>query len=173
MTRVEINYIRGQLVVSTHFDFEECPGEILLPFKEELFKNTAVQRELMKRGFSTLKEMFPEYLKCKYGGNDNKEDFNGENTTSDYCHCGQRGKCSSEGFPGLCSVATIEGVRISPAELDLVNGLAKDLIYKEIANNRGRSFNTVNTQLRKLRDKVHSLRTPDLVRKFMLNGLIR
>jgi DNA-binding CsgD family transcriptional regulator len=173
MIKVEINYNHGRLVISTHFDFEECPSDLLAPFASELYMHPEIQQELMKRGFITMKEMLPEYLKCRYGGNDNKDDFNGSVTTSDYCHCGQRGSCISEGFTGLCSIASVEGIHISPVEIELVSRLANDQIYKEIANNRGRSFNTVNTQLRKLRDKVHTLRTPALVRKFMLNGLIQ
>lgn len=173
MIKTEINYShRAGLTISTHFDYAECPDKLLSPFAEELNLKIPVQQELFRRGFLTMKTQLPEYMKCLYGGNDNHADFSGKETTPDYCHCGDRGACESEGFPGLCSMATIDGVHISPVELQLVEGLAKDLIYKEIANNRNRSFNTVNTQLRRLRDKLKTLRTPALVRMFMISGLI-
>ena len=176
MIKVEINFTRlnnqEQLTISTHFDYNDCPLEMFTPFIEELYAKPAVQQELQRRGFSTIKTMLPEYLKCLYGGHDNSLDLNGATTTSDYCHCGKRGTCPSEGFPGLCSLASVEGRNITPVELQLVSGLANDQIYKELASSRSRSYNTVNTQLRKVRVKCHTLRTPNLICKFMKAGLI-
>lgn len=163
---------KSELVISTRFDFEDCPSEILLPFIEELYLKTTVQEELNRRGFHSIPAMLPEYLKCFYGGNDNTQDFNGLKTTPDYCHCGKRGSCPSEGFKGLCSYASIQGINISPVEIQLVQALSDDKIYKEMAAKRGTSFNTINTQLRKLRDKLRVLRSPALVKKFMSLGLL-
>jgi len=163
---------KEDIILSTRFEYHECPAEFLTPFIEELYLKVAVQEELKRRGFSTITEMLPEYLKCLYGGNDNINDFNGNHTTSDYCHCGQRGHCPSEGFKGLCSFAKIDGIHISPVEIQLVQGLANDQIYKELANNRGRKFNTINTQLRKVREKFRILRSPALVKLFLSAGLI-
>lgn len=176
MNKVEINYKqiqnRDHLTVSVIFDYPECPTEILTPFIEQLDERPEVQQRLTARGFYSIQQQLPEFIKCLYGGNDNKTDIKGNTSTPDYCHCGKRGQCPDEGFPGLCSLAKINGISISPVEMELVECIANDKISKEAANKRRRSINTVNTQFRRLREKLNTLRSPALVKLFMAAGLI-
>lgn len=162
MRGIEVIYstdegLRFQLIMT----WAEIDKRLLAPFIEELKGKPDVIARLQQRGCKALIDQLREYLICFYGGNDNRVDLDGENgTTSDYCHCGCRGGfCPDEGYNGLCSIPSINGARLNPAELDCLQMSANDLSAKQIATARQRSIYTVETQERTAREKlqVHSI----------------
>lgn len=154
MPRIEINYsIDSGLSISIASAFQDCHPAILSHLRGELMGKKEVCDRLRKRGISDENEMLREYLICFYGGNDTKMDIDNEKSTPDYCHCGNRGFCPDEGFPGLCSLPKIGDVELSRSEIKVLQLLANDYSVKEVANVRHRSPHTVGTQDRTIRKK--------------------
>lgn len=70
----------------------------------------------------------------------------------------QRASATAEKFPHGVSVATLTG-----AEIEIARLVARGLSYKEIARIRGRSFSTIDHQLRSIRQKIGVASTSTLV----------
>lgn len=156
MQRVEARYsIEEGISISITFSFEECDKRILEPFWVELVHKSDVMRRLQKRGLIEKYELLKEYIICQYGGNDSIPDLDGEFTTSDYTHCGCRGYCKDEGFPGLCSFAIVNGVKLTPSEVQALQLSTYGLSAKMAADHKHRSPNTLKAQDRKIREKLN------------------
>lgn len=158
--RVEVIYsIESGLHIGVFTPFQECGLELLDMFREELNSKPDVLKRIKARGKETQSEILKEYLICFYGGNDNLIDVDGQTSTPDYCHCGNRGHCPDEGFTGLCSIPTVGDIKLSKSEVEIISFHAHDKSVKEIASIRRRSIHTVETQVRSLRAKLsaHSM----------------
>ena len=156
MPRIEVNYsINDGLFISIASSFSECHPAILRMLREELHANPSVYDRIKSRGIADEDMILKEYLICRYGGNDTHMDIDGENRIPDYCHCGNRGHCPDEDFPGLCSIPTIGSVQLSKSETSVLQLLACDYSMKEVATRRHRSPHTVTTQDRTIRRKLH------------------
>ena len=122
MQRIEVRYsIEDGLHIGFYASFNEVDKSLLKVFSDELNSKPQVRSRIVAR-FDyppTEAEILKEYLICLYGGNDDKLDIEGENSTPDYCHCGGRGYCKDEGFPGLCSVAVVGDVKLSKTEVSV------------------------------------------------------
>ena len=158
--RIEVIYpIESGLHIGVFMPFKECDPALLSELQEELSAKPDVIKRIKARGIETETEILKEYLICFYGGNDNIMDMDGQISTSDYCHCGNRGHCTDEGFPGLCSIPVVGAIKLSKSEVENISFHAHDKSVKEIANIRHRSIHTVETQVRSLRAKLsaHSM----------------
>jgi len=157
---IEVNYsVSEGLRIAVITPYAETDLGTLQSFWEELQSKPAVLSRIKARGLATDREILKEYLICRYGGNDNVIDMMRPGSTSDYCHCGNRGHCKDEGFEGLCSVAVVGNVKLNPSEVATLNSVAHDKSMKETANTRHRSVFTIETQARAIRDKfnVHGI----------------
>jgi DNA-binding NarL/FixJ family response regulator len=65
-----------------------------------------------------------------------------------------------------------ETTELSPCELSALNGLARGLRYKEIANELNVSINTVRKHIRRTYEKLHVSRGPVAVAKSLQNGVL-
>jgi DNA-binding CsgD family transcriptional regulator len=75
-----------------------------------------------------------------------------------YGSAGQRARDAANGFSYGVSVATL-----TSAEIEIAKLVARGLSYKEIARIRGRSFSTIDHQLRSIRQKIGVASTSNLV----------
>jgi DNA-binding NarL/FixJ family response regulator len=64
-----------------------------------------------------------------------------------------------------------ETTELTPYELSALNGLARGLRYKEIANELNVSINTVRNHIRRTYEKLHVSRGPAAVAKSLQNGV--
>lgn len=173
MSRTEIMYTEDGLMIGVFKPFSEVTGGEMQPFFEELYSKTAVVERLKARGLNTPYELLHDYLMCFYGGNDNRIDQIGENTQSDYCHCGKRGSCRDENFAGLCSVAQVNGHKLNPCEIETLQFAANDKSVKEIADIRNRSPFTIESQQKAIREKTNSRSTTAAVATAITLGIVR
>lgn len=153
---IEITYTpeRG-IRISASYDWESVDKSMLVNFMIELDEKPEVSARLKETGCETEDEILRQYLICQYGGDDNRPDDLKTETQSDYCHCGIRGNCVNENFPGLCSLPRIDNETISPAELESLQLSALDKSVKQIANIRHRSTHTIVAQERTIRHKMN------------------
>lgn len=73
------------------------------------------------------------------------------------------------------AAGTLQGValaRLTPSETEVARLVAKGLSYKEIARVRGRSFSTIDHQLRSIRDKTGANSTAALIHLLSRSNLI-
>jgi DNA-binding CsgD family transcriptional regulator len=157
MPRIEIRYsIEDGLLIGLYTPFKEVDKSLLQPFRDELESKPVVKARIVSRFESepSEDEILKEYLTCFYGGNDTKLDIDCETSTPDYCHCGGRGMCPDEGFPGLCSIATVGEAKLSKTEVEALQLVARDKSVKEIASIRNRSRHTIEAEARSIREKL-------------------
>ena len=176
MQRVEIRYsIEEGLSIGSYTPFKDVDKSLLRPFLDELESKPVVKARIVSRfDYSpTEDEILKEYLICYYGGNDNKLDFDRETSIPDYCHCGGRGMCSDEGFPGLCSIAYVGEVKLSKTEVEDLQLSANDKSVKQIACIRNRSKHTIETEQRIIREKLHVCSIAAATAKAASLGIIR
>ena len=174
MSGIEINYsIMGGLKVCIITNYDSVEKSVLNPFKNDLDEKQEVKERLFETGFNTEGEMLQQYLICFYGGNDNRHDYSGGKTVSDFCHCGMRGNCINEGFPGLCSLANIDNEIISPAELESLQLSAYGNSVKQIADKRYRSTHTIVAQERTIRQKMRVNSIGAAIGKAVKYGLVQ
>lgn len=173
MTKIEINYDQefGLRIMTTE-TWSDVNKSKLKDFADELASKPDVVKRIEVRGVHG-DDVLREYLICFYGGNDNMLDADGNRLTSDYCHCGMRGFCADEGFPGLCSLPKINNVRISPSELENLRMTAEGKVAKEIAARRFRSVHTITTEQRMIRRKLAVKGIAAAVYKASRHGLIK
>jgi len=158
---IEVTYsIESGLSIAIIIPYKDIDKSLLSEFMEELQSLPNVVQRLKARGLVSDEDMLRDYLICRYGGSDNILDLLNGVTKSDYCHCGNRGHCPDEGFTGLCSQPpTVEDVKLSSTEIELLSLIGKDRSIKEIASIRNRSIHTIETQAKSIRAKLsaHSM----------------
>lgn len=78
---------------------------------------------------------------CRYGGMDNKPDFDKNSTNHEWFDCGKRGQCPGEGL--VCkSIKTILG-SISPRQIQYLQFAVKGLTDLQIAEEMGIAHSTI------------------------------
>ena len=157
---LEANYSQEKgLTIAIVADFDEVSERVLSIFRRELDQKPDVKRRIIDRGITEDREIIHTYIICQYGGHDSRNDIENGRSVSDYCHCGHRGSCKDEGYPGLCSMPRINDVILSPAEVENLRMAADGLSIKMAADRRYRSPMTLQTQYKVTRSKlnVHSV----------------
>lgn len=155
MQCIEVTYnAEDGLLLSFFLPWRAIEKRMIYPFIRELRNKPDVIRRLRARGCKTEMDCMKEYLICFYGGTDNRIDLDGGRMTSDYCHCGCRGHCPDENFPGLCSRPVVGRAKLSPSELRNLQLSANDYGSKQIADMRHRSLFTIQAQQRIIREKL-------------------
>lgn len=155
------------------YDWSEIDKSSLEPFWDELNDRPDIISRLLETGCSTIDDVQRQYLICRYGGNDDILDVSKCQTQSDYSHCGKRGNCINQGYPGLCSLPVIDKEVITPAELESIQLYALDKSVKQIADIRHRSPHTSTTQMRTIRRKLHVNSTTAAIAKAVQKGLVK
>lgn len=170
---IEITYSAdNDLRIHHVFDWISVDKAILKPFRDELNERPDVISRLIETGCNSEDDVLRQYLICMYGGNDDVLDILSRRTQSDYSHCGKRGNCINEGYPGLCSLAVIDKEVITPAELESIQLSAHDKSVKQIADIRHRSPHTSTTQMRAIRRKLHVNSTTAAIAKAVQKGIV-
>ncbi|TSA24369.1 MAG: helix-turn-helix transcriptional regulator [Bacteroidetes bacterium] len=153
--KIELFVLNGEVVFweNGHLrPFEELPSTEAIWLREELDNDPRALRGLAILGITDPLEGLRQYAFCRYGDFDKKPDIDEfGNTISEYWDCGQR-PCPADGI--LCKPPDVPNGRLTPADLEIARMIGEDIPNKQIAARRGTSLHTVNTQCKKLAEKI-------------------
>lgn len=153
--RIELFVLNGEVTFLENGQlrpFNELPSEEAIRLRNELDNDPGALHGLFLMGITDPVEELRQYVFCRYGDFDKVADINEEKkTTSEYWDCGQR-PCPADGF--LCKFPEVQHGHLTHAEVDIMRHIADDLPNKMIAEIRGTSLHTVNTQCKKLTEKL-------------------
>lgn len=126
----------------------------------ELEANLKAQVALDSLGIEDEEERIHQYGLCRYGGFDDKADFEGEDIVNHefYKHCPKRqdGSCPLSAQRHLCQHLSVKNGVITPSEIRLLMLLAnsKDLSDLELAKKLGVSHHTVLQHFKNIKKKI-------------------
>lgn len=154
---LEIYLHKGELRViynSKLYAFEMLHETIQDAFLQHMMANKPAIASL-QRDFNLIeaKDMLIQYIKCNFGNFDNLPDMDEDGTVHAECwNCGQRGTCKGEGK--LCS--RLQGPKglLSRRETEIFFLLIDGKSHKMIADHFGTHIQTVETQLKDIREKL-------------------
>lgn len=153
--KIELFVLNGEVVFCENCQlkpFEELPVSEANRLHDELDKDPRAIRGLAILGISDPVDQLRQYVFCRFGDFDKKPDIDEQgNTIHEYWDCGQR-PCPADGI--LCKPPDVPGGRLTPTDLDIMRLIAEDIPSKQIADRRGTSLHTINTQCKKLAQKI-------------------
>ena len=117
------------------------PAHILSKYEADFEADAQARKELKIMGIPE-DEMLEQFIKCRFGGNDNKADISGNKLTPDYWQCGKHGVCEHE-FVVCRPVITETGEKLTRCEIAVMKQITLDLSDKEIADKLCVSVNTI------------------------------
>lgn len=150
--------------------------DLIAFLKRQLAEDSDAQEGLIK--MHRTAEDWEQFGICRYGGFDNKPDFNidsGE-TTHDFYDCPLRGSCPGEGLVCksiICGIDEVTGdtIIINAAEIRVLKLMSQDLTDIMIADKLDISEHTVRKHLANLRLKLNMHSKQALTRWAMERGI--
>jgi DNA-binding CsgD family transcriptional regulator len=153
--KIELFVLNGEVVFWKNGcmrPFEELPSDEVAVLRQDLYHDQKALRGLALLGISDPMEQLRQYAFCRFGDFDKKPDIDEDGITiTEYWNCGQR-PCPADGL--LCKPPDVPNGRLTPADLDIMRMIAEDMPNKQIASRRGTSLQTINTQCKKLAEKI-------------------
>ena len=145
----QLYYVEVKLV-----PFPEFPAAAKLVLQKELDNDPIAQASLDILGKTDPDERLEKFGLCRFGGFDNKADYNEEQgrMNPEYYDCGQRKTCPVEGK--LCRFVQTENGYLTPREIEVVKLIAQDLADKQIADHLNMSVDTARTHRRNIQHKI-------------------
>lgn len=136
------------------YHFELLPEEIRDIFVQHMMTNKPAIASLQKDfGLSDAGAMLEQYIKCNFGNFDCTPDMDEDGTIYPECwDCGRRGTCPGEGK--ICSRLKGPGGLLTRRETEIFFLLIDGKSHKMIADNFGTHIQTIETQLRDIREKL-------------------
>jgi DNA-binding CsgD family transcriptional regulator len=134
--------------------FELLKEDIQDAFLQHMLANKPAMDSLKKDfGFTDAKSMLQQYVKCNFGNFDNIPDMDAEGTLYPECwDCGRRGECPGEGK--VCGRIKGPNGVLERVETEVFFMLIAGKAHKEIAAARGTHIQTIETQLKSIREKL-------------------
>ena len=130
----------------------DLPDHILQKYEAEFIADADARKELKFMGIAEDKR-FEQFIKCRFGGNDNKADVAGNKLTPDYWQCGKHGVCEHE-FVVCRPVITDIGEKLSRCEIAVMKQITLDLTDEEIADKLCNSATTIRSHRVHLTQKI-------------------
>lgn len=137
---VEMNGKLYQIKIQL-LEYHEIDNHVKIRLLDELLadKKAVDGLELMKVPENKSLEQFGI---CRYGGLDDKPDFDGEESNHEWFNCGRRGHCPGEGL--VCKSMKAEFGLLSPRLIQYLGFIAQGKSDPEIADEMGVGINTVH-----------------------------
>lgn len=134
--------------------FELLREDIQDSYLQHMLANKPAMQSLRKDfGLFDAREMLKQYVKCNFGNFDNIPDMDKDGTVFPECwDCGKRGECPGEGR--VCGrIVGPHGI-LEKAETEIFFLLISGKSHKEIAAIRDKHIQTIETQLKSIREKL-------------------
>jgi len=154
--------------------FEEWPASIKYKFASLLESDKAANVALDILDITDSDQRIEKFAFCKNGGFDQNPDINSSGVhTPEYFNCPLRNNCNPKAQRHLCGFFKVGNEFLHPKELEVIKLIAEDLPDKQIAELRGVSFNTIETQRRIILKKIGADSKSGIVRFAVENGIIK
>jgi DNA-binding CsgD family transcriptional regulator len=134
--------------------FEMLHEDIHDTFLQHMLANKKALESLKTDfGYTDVKAMLVQYVKCNFGNFDNIPDADVNGTIYPECwDCGKRGTCPAEGK--VCGrIVGPHGI-LERAETEIFFLLIAGNSHKMIADMRGKHIQTIESQLKSIREKL-------------------
>lgn len=134
--------------------FELLREDIQDAFLQHMLANKPALESLKNDfGYTDVKAMLIQYVKCNFGNFDCIPDMDKDGTVFPECwDCGRRGECPGEGK--ICGRIKGPNGVLEKAETEVFFLLVAGRSHKEIADLRGKHIQTIEGQLRDIRGKL-------------------
>jgi len=154
---VEIYLHKGNLRVISNgriLSFELLSEDIRDVFVQHMMSNKPALLSLQKDfGLEDPEAMLIQYIKCNFGNFDCIADMNEDGMIAAECwDCGRRGVCSGEGK--VCGRLQGPNGLLTKRETEIFFLLIDGKSHKMIADHFGTHIQTIQTQLKDIRDKL-------------------
>jgi DNA-binding CsgD family transcriptional regulator len=154
---LEIYLHKGELRViynSKIYPFELLPEAIHDSFLQHLMANKPALASLRKDfGLEGMQDILIQYIKCNFGNFDSVPDMDEDGTIQSECwNCGLRGTCPGEGK--VCSRLQGPHGLLTRRETEIFFLLIDGKSHKMIADHFGTHIQTIQTQLKDIREKL-------------------
>lgn len=153
--KIELFVLNGEVVFLENgqiMPFNKLPLTELARLRQMLDDDSRALRGLSILGITDSVEQLRQFTFCRFGDFDKKPDIDESgNTTTEYWDCNQR-PCPADGL--LCKPPDVLLGRLTPADLDIMRMIAEDVPNKQIADRRGTSLHTINTQCKSIAQKI-------------------
>jgi DNA-binding CsgD family transcriptional regulator len=155
---LEIYIHKGDLHVlynSQVIHFEQLPEETRDLFVQHMMANKPALASLKNDfGLNDANDMLTQYLKCNFGNFDLIPDMDEEGTIYPVCwDCGKRGECPGEGK--VCGRIQGPDGLLTRRETEIYFLLIDGKSHKMIADHFGTHIQTIQTQLKDIREKLN------------------
>lgn len=149
-------------------NFKELPGNLKAQLLSELLNDDIAFDDLRHL---SQEEAIEQFAFCNYGAANHEPDFceNGELKKSDNFICSNNCKCLKWNSKKI----TIDGIAITPRELEIITLMASDLADKQIADQLKISESTLNTHKHHLFEKASVQSKTGLISKAIHQKIIQ